>query len=176
LMPKLIPAGKSVAVFKASIFAISLAYFLTQLVTGVTFILIAPEGYKIAFVVQLCIAGLYGVVLVLHMIANEWTAGAEKKRQVQISYIKDASLTVKGLLDSINDKEAKKKVERVYDALYSSPVKSHPDLEDMEYRIQSSIRALGDAVASGNKDNIMAAAGSLEAAINERNKRLATYN
>jgi len=176
LMPKLIPDSQSREIFKASIYAISLVYFLVELVTGVFFILIALESYKITFLVQLCIAGVYGVILTLHMIANEWTADAEKKRQPQIAYIKDASIKVKDLLEGINDKETKRKVERVYDALYSSPVKSYPDLEAEENRIRQSIRTLEEAVSSGNTDCIISLASSLEVAIHDRNRRLAMYN
>ena len=176
LMPKLVPGGQNKRIFKMTIYAISLVYFLVEFVTGIIIILIAPEGYKIPFLFQLCIAGLYGTVLTLHMIANEWTADAEQKRQSQISYIKDASMNVKSLLDGISDKETKRKVERVYDALSASPVKSHPDLEAEENRILRSIRELADVVSAENKDSIITLASSLEVAINERNRRLATYN
>ena len=133
-------------------------------------------AFGIIFAVQLCIAGMYGTALVSNKIANERTAEAEQVRKTQISYIKEASVKVKGLLDSVSDKEAKKKVERVYDALYSSPVKSHPDLEVEESRLLRSIRALEEAVSAGHKDSIIDIAGSLETAIGERNRRLAAYN
>jgi hypothetical protein len=110
------------------------------------------------------------------LIANERTADAVAKRQVQISYIKDASVKVKGLLERISDKEAKRKVERVYDALYSSPVRSHPDLDSVEVRIERSIHELENAVSTGNRDNIVSLADSLEAAINDRNTQLKTFN
>ena len=176
LTPKLIHTGRSAAVFGFSLYVISAVYFLVELFVGTVFILIAPEGYTAAFLVQLFIAGLYGIVLSAYLIADERTAGAEAKRQVSISFIKDASSKLKGLLESIGDKEAKKKVERVYDALYSSPVKSHPDLEQIETRILQSIRALEDAIASGNKDGIISLAGSLETTIDERNRQLRMYN
>jgi len=176
LTPKLTRGKKSWTELGFPLYFISAIYFLVAYVIGAIFILIAPEGFTIAFAVQLCIAGMYGTALVSNMIANERTAEAETIRKTQISYIKEASVKVKSLLDGISDKEAKKKVERVYDALYSSPVKSHPELEDVEYRIQSSIRALEEVVSSGNKDGIIDLASSLETAIGERNRRLATCN
>jgi hypothetical protein len=75
-----------------------------------------PDKKRYAF------AGLYGIVLITYMIANEHTADAEEKRQGQIAYVKNASAKLKTLLENISDKEAKKKVERLYDTLYSSPV------------------------------------------------------
>lgn len=176
LTPKLIRKGKSAAVFGFSLYSISSVYFLVEFFIGLIFILIAPESSNASFIIQLCIAGLFGIMLVSYMIANERTADAEEKRQYQIAYVKDASAKLKNLLESISDKEAKKKVERVYDTLYSSPVKSHPDLAQMENSILASIYKLEDTVFSGDKQSIMSLANSLLSLVNERNsllKRLA---
>jgi hypothetical protein len=71
-------------------------------------------------------------------------------------------------MERIDDKTVQKKVERVYDVLYSSPVKSSPELESMEVRIQESLRALESAISAGNGENIVALAETLEAMVNER--------
>jgi hypothetical protein len=176
LTPKLIRKGKSAAVFGFSLYSISATYFLIEFVTGIVFILISPESFNAAFLVQLCIAGLYDIMLVSHLISNEYTAVVEEKRQSQIAFVKDASVKVKNLLDNVSDREAKKKVERVYDTIYSSPVKSHPNLEQKEIHILQSIDELGRAVTSGNKDDIIAKANSLLSLINERNSLLKTFN
>jgi hypothetical protein len=173
---RLIRGGKSGAVFGFSLYTISSVYFLVEFVTGITFILISQDSYKAALLIQLIIAGLYGIMLISHMIANEYTADTEEKRQYQIEYVKNASAKLKGLLESIDDKEMKKKVERVYDAFYSSPVKSHPNLAQAESEILISINELGDVVSAGNKDRTISLANSLLIAINERNRRLKMLN
>ena len=71
LTPKLIRPGKSSAVFGFSIYFISSIYFLAELITGVIFIFISPESHITTFLVQLCIAGLYGIIFIAHLIANE---------------------------------------------------------------------------------------------------------
>ena len=176
LTPRLTRGEKSWSALGFPLYVISSVYFLVELFIGSAFILIAFENYTGTFLVQLCIAGLYGIILFANLIANERTADAVAKRQVQISYIKDASVKVKGLLERISDKETKRKVERVYDALYSSPVRSHPDLDSVEVRIERSIHELENAVSTGNRDNIVSLADSLEAAINDRNTQLKTFN
>ena len=113
-------------------------------------------------------------MLVAHILSNEYTAEAEEKRQYQIAYVKDASAKLKNLLETINDKEIRKKVERVYDALYSSPVKSHPSLEQIETKILTSINGLEEAILSENRDAINMLTDSLVSAINERNTWLKT--
>ena len=176
LTPVLIRKSKSVAVFGFSLYSISAVYFFVELVTGIVFILVSPESNTAALLVQLCIAGLYGILLVSHMIANEHTADAEEKRQFQIAYVKDVSEKLKGLLERISDKELKKKIESVYDAVYSSPVKSHPDLAQMEYSILQSVNELEDEISAGKKENIIFLANTLLSAVNERNLRLRNMN
>lgn len=176
LTPLFIREGKNAGVFGFPLFSISSLYFFVELCVGVVCILISPRDATAAFLVQLVIAGLYGIAVVPNLIANEYTADAEETRQRQIDYVKSASARLESLLEKIDDKETKKKVERVYDAVYSSPVKSHPNLEQMEMRILESIRALETAVFTGNGNGITAQADSLEAAINERNRRLKMLN
>jgi len=176
LTPILARKGKSAAVFGLSLYSISTAYFFVSLITGVAFILIASEGYRAALVVQLCIAGLYGIVLTSKMIANERTADAEDRRHIEIAYVKNASAQLKSLLDSISDKDVKKKVERVYDAIYSSPIKSHPELAQIEDHILQSISNLEKEVSAGNDESIKGLATTLLSAVSERNMRLKALN
>ena len=176
LTPYMVRKSKSSAVFGFTLFSITPVYFLIQLVVGIIFIFVFPEKTTTAFLIQLCIAGLYGIILISNLLANEHTANSEEKRQNQIAYVKEASIKLKGLIDQINDKEAKKKIEAVYDTVYSSPVKSHPNLADIENRIIHSINALQNEVYAGNKENIITLANSLFNDINERNMHLRTMN
>ncbi|MDR2732993.1 MAG: hypothetical protein LBB36_07240 [Fibromonadaceae bacterium] len=172
LTSKLIRKGKSSAIFGYSLYSISASYFLIEFITGITFILVSPESPAVALLIQLCMVGLYGIILISYMIADEHTANAEEKRQYQIAYVKDASAKLKTLLESISDKETKKKIERLYDTLYSSPVRTHPNLADIENRILASIGELEYTVAAGNKEGITLLANSLLLLINERNNIL----
>lgn len=176
LTPLLLRKGKSFAVFGFSLYSISSIYLLVELVAGIIFILVAPESPSAALLVQLIIAGLYGIMLISHMIANEHTADVEEERHYQITYVKDASIKLKGLLESVSDKEVKKKVERVYDAVYSSPSKSHTKLAQMETRILQDINELEDAISRGSRENIISLSNSLLSAANERNMLLRTLN
>ncbi|MCL2118743.1 MAG: hypothetical protein FWH27_09995 [Planctomycetaceae bacterium] len=172
LTPKLTRAGKSSAVFGFSLYAISATYFLAEFVIGLLFILLSLEGYKAALLLQLCLAGAYGALLVSHLLANEATGNAEEKRQPQIDYVKNASIRLKLLLGQIQDKEARRHVERAYDALYSSPVHSYPELAQIEKRILQSIEQLENIISAGDKGKIMSSAHALLAIVNERNMRL----
>ena len=172
LTPKLIRQGKSSTVFGFSLYSISSVYFLVEFIAGMVFILLSPEKYLFAFILQLCIAGLYVIVLVSNLIANEHTAKAEEERQNQILFIKDISAKIKKLIKSAKDKEAKKNLEQLYDAVSSSPVKSHPNLKETEDRILFSIHLLEESIASGNKDDVTVTVQSLLMSMEERNNLL----
>ena len=140
------------------------------------FILLNPDRYIAALLVQLVVAGIYAIAIISNMIADESTAVAEEKRSHQIDFVKKASAQLKSLLDSISEKEVKKKVEKVYDTLYSSPVKSHPNLAQTETCILMSINELGCAVSEGRKERIVSLANTLLVAVNERNRQLKMLN
>ena len=176
ITPILTRKGKRSDIFGQSIYSVSIVYFIIALVTGIIFILVAPESNRAALLIQLCITGLYGIALISGMIANERTADVEEKRQHEISYVKEASAMLKSLLDRTNDKDVKKSIEKAYDAVYSSPVKSHPGLVQVENQILQSINDLEREINSRNKENIVTIAKTLLIAINERNTRLKSLN
>jgi hypothetical protein len=176
LTPFLIRKGKNEVVFGFSLYSISAVYFLVEFVTGIIFILLSSENYKTAFLIQLCITGLYVIMLISHMIANENTADAVKKQLYQIDFIKNASVKIKSMINRINDKGIKKKIEKLYDDFQSSPVKSHPDLAQIESRILAYINGLDDAISIGNKESMNSLIDSLLAAISERNSLLRNLN
>jgi len=108
--------------------------------------------------------------------ANEKTSEAEEKRQPQIDYIKNSSRKLKSLLDGIKDKDTYRKVERAYDALYSSPVKTHPSLEQLEQSILQQIDTIEDSIESGNKERIITEVNKLQNMITDRNSKLKTLS
>ena len=175
LTPKWVRGGKSAAVFGFSISILSSIYFIVELITGVIFILIASEDYKAALLVQLCIAAIYGILLIPHLITNEHTADVEKARQYQVEYVKSASAKLKGMMEGVSDKGLRKKIERVYDSLSTSPVKSHPNLAQMESQILLTINELSGAISADERE-IISLTDSLLILISERNRQLKMFN
>ena len=174
--PLFINKNKNMAIFGYPLFSVSSTYFLIQFVTGIVFILVAPEGFKVALTVQLCLAGLYGIVLISCMIANEYTAKADDVRQEQIAYVKVATAKMKSLLENINDKDVRKQVEKVYDVINSSPVKSHPSMAQMENDILVAVGELDEVVSCGEKERIGALVKSLVKMAEDRNVKLRVMN
>ncbi len=78
-------------------------------VVGLIFIVIHPDSYQASLIAQLTVTGIYAVMLLSHMIANESTADSIERYEMEIRYVKDASSKLKGIMDSISDKKLQKK-------------------------------------------------------------------
>jgi len=176
LTPALTRKSQSAAVFGFTLSAISMGYFFLELIAGVIFILVAPDSYKTALLLQLCIAGFYGIILVLNLITNEHTAAFEDERHQQVSYIMDASAKLRVLLANEHDRGAKRNIELIYDAVRSSPVKTYPEAAQIEHNIAQLINELEVEVSTGNGENIASLTKSLLSAIDERNTCLKMLN
>lgn len=168
----LTPKSKNRAVLGFPLYIVSSIYLIVELVVGVVYILAAPYNYTGALLIQLVIAALYGVIFIVNMIANEHTAGTEAERQYEIMFIKTASSKLKSIMGGISDDADRRKIERIYDAVRSSPAKSNPDLYQAEKDIMYAIEKIESALSRGEADRISILADSLLSAVNERNQKL----
>lgn len=176
ITPFLIRKSSSAAVFGFSLYSISSAYFLLEFVVGVIFILLRSETFRTALIVQIIIAGFYGVLLISNLIANESTADSVEQHEDEVAYIKTAASRIKALVGKAKDRKANKEVERAYDLLHSSPTRSTSAVRHLESSIMSQISGLEDAVQSGETDLIIAIAGGIISTIEERNRKLRLNN
>jgi hypothetical protein len=176
ITPFLIREGSSKAIFGASLYSISSAYFLLEFIVGIVFIFLKSDSYKASLIVQVVLAGLYGVLLVSHMIANETTADSVAEHEHELVYVKTCSGKLKGVLDSVSDKALRKKVERAYDVLHGSPVKSNHTVSALEQQVDSLIDELREAVDSGNNDSAAELSDRIVRVAEDRNRQLKSQN
>lgn len=172
ITPFLIRRSTNTAVLGFPIYSISSAYFTVAFVAGLIFIFTHPESYKTALITQVVIAGIYAVMLISHMIANESTADSIERHEMELRYVKDASARLKGIMEPISDKKLRKKVEKLYDLLHSSPTKSNNSVRDYELTVLELIDVLESNI---NKNDIPAAEttiSKIEQNASERNRRL----
>lgn len=176
LTPLLIRKSSSSAVFGFSIYTISSVYFLTELIIGIVFIFLKQESYKPALIVQIIVAGLYAIMLIAHLIANESTADSIQKQEAEVAYLKNAASRVKILMDKASDKKAKKAIESVYDLLHSSPSKSSESVHSLEKSVLNMISDLENAVSAQSTEEILDITRNITSSIDERNRRLKQVN
>lgn len=174
--PHLVRKSSSAAVFGFALTSISSVYFLVEFVVGLIFVFMASESFKAALIVQVIIAGLYGILLVSHMLANESTADSIERHEDEVAFIKTASSRVKSLLGKVKDKKADKAIEKAYDLIHSSPTKSNATVHALESTVMSRISDLADAVQADNADLVITMAGEIISAMEERNRKLRLAN
>ncbi len=174
--PRLVRKSSSAAVFGFALTSISSVYFLVEFAVGLIFVFMESESFKAALIVQIIIAGLYAIVLVAHMLANESTADSLERHEDEVAFIKTASSRVKPLLGKARDKKADKAMEKAYDLIHSSPSRSSPAVHALESAVMSRISDLADAVQAGNVDLVIATAGEIISAMEERNRKLRLAN
>lgn len=170
--PFLVKKGREAAVFGFSLSSISAGYFLVEFIVGLIFIFVAPEGIKTTVIVQVIIAAIYAVALLSNMIANEYTGAAVERHEAELQYVKVSSMRLKAVMEELGSGKTKKKVERVYDLIHSSPVKTHPQVADLEYKVFEELDRLESAAAQDNEAAVTESADRLVKLANERNRRL----
>lgn len=172
ITPFLIRKSSSAAVFGFSLYSISSAYFFAAFIVGVIFIAAHPENYKWSLIVQVVIAGFYAIMLISNMIANEHTADSIERHEMELQYVKESSAMLKGIMEMASNKALKKKIEKAYDLLHSSQVKSNGAVRDYEVTVMDLIEVLEQNVA---RNDVTAANTTLDKIMknaNERNRRL----
>lgn len=170
--PFLIQKNSSAAVFGFSLYSVSSTYFLMEFVVGLIFIFFRQESVKAALIAQVIIAGIYAVILISHLLANESTADSVERREEEVSYIKTAASRVKALIGKLDNKKANKEVEKVYDLLHSSPTRTISSAHSLEMEIKNKISELEGVVATKDNDAVIALAGELLQTIEERNHKI----
>lgn len=170
--PLLVRKSSSAAVFGFSIYSISSAYFLVELVTGLVFIFKRSESLKIPLVTQVILAGIYAVILLSTLLVNEHTADAVEKREAEVSYIKTAASRVKLLLGKVSDKKADKAIERAYDMLHSSPTKSIHAVHSIETQVINKVTELEEAVLADRTADVTELSNEIIRLMEERNRKL----
>lgn len=172
ITPLITVKNKNLTVLGYPLYAISSVYFLVEFVVGLVFIFIAPESIKIPLLTQLTLLGIYAIILVSMLIANEQSEKNVEIKQKQIAFIKETTSLLKLILGKTNNKESYKIIERVYDLCNSSPVKSHQEITPIENEIMLLINKLDKFVSANENDDITTLTTSLIDLIEQRNIKL----
>lgn len=176
LTPYITQKGKDRATYAASMYTITSAYFIIELIVGGIIIIVAPEGHKFSLFSQLIMAAVYLIILFGNMMADEHTAKAVEKHEAELIYVKESCSMLKAILSDIADKQMYRKVEKAYDLIQSSPVKSSPSVHNIESQVMNEIDNLGFAVRNGDDAAISASAEKIVRLANERNRLLRLAN
>lgn len=176
ITPYITQKGKDRATYAASMYTITSAYFAIELIVGAIIIIVAPEGHKFSLFSQLIMAAIYLIILFGNMIADEHTAKSVEKHEAELIYVKESCSMLKAIMSDISDKQLYRKVEKAYDLIQSSPVKSATNVLSIESQVISEIDNLGLAVRNDDATAISASADKIVRLANERNHLLRLSN
>lgn len=176
LTPYITQKGKDRATYASSMYAITSAYFFIELVVGGIIIIVAPEGHKFSLFSQLIMCAIYLIILFGNMMADEHTAKAVEKHEAELLYVKESCAMLKAILSDISDKQLYRQVEKAYDLIQSSPVKSNPGVHSIESQVINEIDNLGFAVRNGDSVAISNTTSKIVRLANERNRLLRLAN
>lgn len=174
--PLLVRKNLNASVFGFSVCSISSAYFFAELVVGTVFILVNASSYKASLLVQLIIAGIYGIIILTNLMSNEKTAETQQKRDSEIAYIKINSARLEALIGKANDDDVSKKIERAYDLLRTSSTKSIAEVAEIEQKAAENIDDLEKMLANGDTSSVNSIADQIILLFEERNRILKSYN
>jgi hypothetical protein len=151
---------------------LSYLYFIVSFIVSVIFMCFKNVDFLISFIPQLVITGLYTIVYVSNLLANEYTVSNQKERQQNIMYIKNAALQIELLISQSTDTLFKKKLEKLYDSFRSSQVKSHPALAGIEEEIMLRIKDLNGRVHSNEYLEANHVMDAISRLLSDRNSRM----
>ncbi len=176
ITPFLIKKGSVSADYGRPLFVITTSYFFLALIVGVVFIIISPEVITVALLVQVTIAAIFAILLLTNLISNEHTADNIERHEVELKYVKESSSRLDALLKQISDNAIRKKVEKAYDLIHSSQVKSSHNVKSIEQDVISEIDNLEKALKQNNFVNIQLIVDKICNLANDRNRQLKLLN
>lgn len=168
--------SSSSALFGMTLYGVSAAYFFVEFITGLIFVFVASESYKASLVIQAIIAGIYAVILLANLIANEHTADNVAKHEAEVAYIKNIATELKALIGKSSDKKADKEIEKAYDVVHASPTKSSTAAQEIEKRIYCVVSELREAVKHDDATQVIVIAQEIVELTEERNRNLRLSN
>lgn len=154
------------------LYLISTVYFYIELAVGIAFIYLRMENINPAFMIQIIIFGIFAMILISNLIANNNTHDSLLKHENEVSYIKEISSRVYALTDQMQDKEANRTIERTYDLLHTCPAKSDQTVQPLEQRILNMVQQLENAVHEQKREQVIEITAKIQSTIEERNRKL----
>ena len=174
--PYFIRKGSASADYRRPLFVITTSYFFLALIISVVFIILSPESNKAALLVQITIAAIFAILFFAHLIANEHTANNIEKREVELKYVKEASSKLNSLLKQLSEKKHQKLVEKAYDLIHSSQIKSANEVQSIENDVFNEILVLSELITLKDFTNIEKVVNKICNLAEERNNKLKLLN
>ena len=147
------------------------SYYLLLLV-GVMLIIISPQKAKASWLIHVSLLAVAAVYLIANMISNEHIADNMEKQEKDLQYIKKMSARLKPLITEAHDSEVSRRIERLYDTVMASPVKSNENAQVVEAQLIGMLAELEDSVNEGKAMDQTRIIDEMQKLVNRRNSML----
>lgn len=176
LTPFFVRKGSNSVDYGPPLFVITASYFFFAFTIGVVFIILSPETYTLALLVQITITAFFAVLLLNNLIYNDHTADNIERHEGELKYVKKSSSKLNALLQQTSDIKILKEIEKAYDLIHSSQVKSSYNIKLVEQAVIDEIDNLEKALKQRNLENIQLIVDKIYNLANERNRQLNLLN
>jgi hypothetical protein len=172
LTPLLYPknVAKDVAM---PVWSLTILFWWFELILSTIFVFVEiPYLYNILLQV-ICFCA-FGVRLCILVLVNRNTAEKVARHEAELQYVKIAEAQLKMMLSTIQDKNTYKQVEKTYDYIRTSPLRS---CAEEAYLIERSVLAqISNLVVQDNNEQIILLANHILKLAQQRNQQLLIHN
>lgn len=137
------------------VYIFSASYLAIELLTGIIFVLIAPDNFLITLIVQL-------VLFAVYLFCIFKAVGAENKTEQNIvalsmdgEYVRKTSQILKKLCLCSGDTELHDELDRVYNIISSSPIRSNAEARDYEMKVMELSEELDKKIDTLEKEKCL---------------------
>ncbi|MBQ8533216.1 MAG: hypothetical protein IJ462_00095 [Clostridia bacterium] len=164
--------NNSGTIFGFSLSSVSAAYFFVEFAIGLIFIFLNADKVKVPIIIQIVLAGIYGIILLLYLIKSEKTDDKHKKISEEMNYMRTAANKVKTHFDKAEDNKLNKQLKKVYEELIESPSRSHKSVKYLEVEILSKAYLIDNTIDTLDVDKAIDVTKDMLSLIKDRNKAL----
>ena len=171
LTPLLYPknVAKDVAM---PVWSLTILFWWFELILSTIFVFVEiPYLYNILLQV-ICFCA-FGVRLCILVLVNRNTAEKVARHEAELQYVKIAEAQLKMMLSTIQDKNTYKQVEKTYDYIRTSPLRSCAEAHLIE---RSVLAQISNLVVQDNNEQIISLANHILKLAQQRNQQLLIRN
>ncbi len=174
--PLFVRKGKFSADYGRPLFLISSLHFLAVLIIGSIFIGTNNNTSTSSWLTHIGLSGAFTLWFIANLIANEHTVYSIERHEQELLYVKITSSQLKTIMNLISDSKARKNIEKLYDYIHSSPIKSSPNALGIEREIKCEIDNLFNSIHLADNISIAEITNKILQMAMERNRLLGLLN
>lgn len=159
-------------VLSDTLYLIGTIYFILEFIVGITFLFWEQDTMTLPIIIQSVLFGLYIIILLSSVLANDATQKSINKQNAESDNIKAMIEQVETILYLIKDDKANKLVTSLYDDLKVSPIRSNIDVVGIEKEISISLMQMHNFAKTEEISEVVKIAAQIKQLIAQRNFKL----